>query len=582
MIASRTIPTISGVAQFKLLVNGTELPNTTGLLSVQIHHAINKIPSAILVLLDNSPTGEPFALSNGDLFLPGNTLEIKVGDAAEQTLAFSGFITTHQMRLRASTGPELHVHARHLLSKATLKRKNMVCVDATDADNISAILQPYLGPVPLSVDATTVSHPEMVQFNATDWDFVLSRARAAGLLLMVQPDAVEVKKPVTSGTATYTLNYGSSLIDLDAEIDGRNQYAGVSAHAWDAAQQTMIQQDGVASVETAGDLSASDIAGAMAAQNLDLVTGGMVPENELKAWADASAQQLQLSKLRGRALIDGLNDFRLGGLVTLAGTSNRFAGNCFISAIGQTYDTANGWKTHLQFGDQPSWWLAEQSNAHTPTASALLPAVPGLQIGMVQALADPMGEGRVQVIIPVLGMSSPGVWARIAQADAGNNRGLFFRPEIGDEVVIGFFNNDPRYPVVLGGLHSSANTPPIAPADDNHQKGLTSRSGITWLIDDDKKELIMTTPGGNKITLSDDAQSILLEDMNGNKIDMKPEGITLQTQGTLTLTANELAVSASSSVAISASSSAELKASGNLSVQASGTLELKGAMVNIN
>jgi Rhs element Vgr protein len=582
MMASRTIPTVSGVAAFKITVNGNLLPNTTAVLSVQIQHAINKIPTATVVILDNSPAAEPFAQSNGDLFLPGATISIAAGDADEQLPIFSGIVVKHQIRLRSSAGPELHVQCKHAVVKATLARKNKVFLNATDSDNITTVLQAYAGDEAVAVDSTAVSHPEMVQFNTTDWDFVVSRAQAAGLLVMIQPDAIEVKKPITSGTATYTINYGSSMIDLDAEIDGRLQYSAVLANAWDPAQQTMVQQAGSANSDSVGDLLASDIAEGMGSQNLDLFAGAALPEQELKAWADASLQQQQLSKVRGKALIDGMSDFRLGGLVTISGASNRFMGNAWISGIGHQYDTSSGWKTHLQFGDNPHSWLEQNPTAHAPMASALLPAVPGLQIGVVVALEDPAGEGRVQVTIPVMGMGTDAIWARMAQADAGDNRGLFFRPEIGDEVVLGFLSNDPRYPVVLGGLHSSAKPPPIAPADANHIKGLVSRSGIAITIDDDKKELVMSTPGGNTITLSDDAQGITLEDMNGNKIEMTPQGIKIETTAKLELVAAQMVLGASGTLGLSASGSAEVKAAGGMKLEASGNLDLKGAIININ
>ena len=40
-------------------------------------------------------------------------------------------------------------------------------------------------------------------------------------------------------------------------------------------------------------------------------------------------------------------------------------------------------------------------------------------------------------------MDEQGVWARVATLDAGNDRGTFFRPEVDDEVVLGFFHDDP-------------------------------------------------------------------------------------------------------------------------------------------
>ena len=90
--------------------------------------------------------------------------------------------------------------------------------------------------------------------------------------------------------------------------------------------------------------------------------------------------------------------------------------------------------------------------------------------------------------------SEEGVWARLATLDAGDGRGTFFRPEIDDEVVVGFLDGDPRFPVVLGQCHSSAKPAPEPAKDDNHVKGYVSRSKLKLTFDDDKKVVVLETP----------------------------------------------------------------------------------------
>jgi uncharacterized protein involved in type VI secretion and phage assembly len=43
--------------------------------------------------------------------------------------------------------------------------------------------------------------------------------------------------------------------------------------------------------------------------------------------------------------------------------------------------------------------------------------------------ADPDGEDRIQVRLPILDAQADGIWARVSSLDAGENRGFFFRPE---------------------------------------------------------------------------------------------------------------------------------------------------------
>ena len=157
----------------------------------------------------------------------------------------------------------------------------------------------------------------------------------------------------------------------------------------------------------------------------------------------------------------------------------------------------------------------------------------GLHIGIVSATADdPNAENRVKVTLPGLPDGSDGLWARLAMPEAGKDRGWYFWPEPGDEVVLGFFNQDPRQPVILGSLFGSKNAPPAAivdASDKNGRRGLVSKKGITiGLVDDDKAQLYLQTPGKNKIVLDDDGELIELSDQHGNKITLDKNGITLK------------------------------------------------------
>jgi uncharacterized protein involved in type VI secretion and phage assembly len=188
----------------------------------------------------------------------------------------------------------------------------------------------------------------------------------------------------------------------------------------------------------------------------------------------------------------------------------------------------------------------------------------------------------VKVKIPFISNDDDGVWARIAQADAGKERGLFFRPEIKDEVLIGFLYDDPRQPVVLGMLNSSALAAPLSPSNDNHQKGYTSREKMRMIFDDEKKEIVFETPGGNTVTISDDKKGIVLKDMNSNKIEMNEKGIKITSLSAIEIkAATDLKVSGLS-IKAEADTNAEIKGMAGAKVESGANLILKGAMVMIN
>ena len=217
----------------------------------------------------------------------------------------------------------------------------------------------------------------------------------------------------------------------------------------------------------------------------------------------------------------------------------------------------------------------------TPSAG-LLPAVSGLQIGVVTKIEGDSGEHRILVKMPVIGTDDEGIRARVATLDAGDKRGSFFRPEIGDEVVVGFLNDDPRHPVVLGMLHSSKKAAPIEGSDDNHEKGFVTRSEMKVIFNDDDVSLNIETPNGNKIFITDKEGSILIEDENSNKMLMSSSGIDIESSADINIKATgDVNIEG---VNVNAKASAQLKAEGSAGAEVSsgGSTTVKGSVVQIN
>ncbi len=170
----------------------------------------------------------------------------------------------------------------------------------------------------------------------------------------------------------------------------------------------------------------------------------------------------------------------------------------------------------------------------------------------------------------------------MATLDAGDERGTVFRPEIGDEVVVGFLDDDANHPVVLGGLHSGAHPAPIAASDDNHEKGLVTRSGMRVVFDDDKSVITIDTPNGNEVVLSEDEGSITVADESGSSVVLGSDGIALESAkdvvikatGDVNIEGVNVNLKASATLAADGSASAELTSSG--------TTTVKGSLVQIN
>ena len=172
-------------------------------------------------------------------------------------------------------------------------------------------------------------------------------------------------------------------------------------------------------------------------------------------------------------------------------------------------------------------------------------------LATVVSLDDPEQRNRVQVRLVAfdgLDRQDAPMWARVVAPFAGSDRGLFFLPDVDDEVLVVFMNGDARFPLILGGLWNGNATSPadIESGGINRYKRIKSRNGVVITMDDQQGQetLQLETPGGQKVTLKDGPGSVTVEDSNGNSIKLESSGITINASAKVTVTASQLAISA--------------------------------------
>ena len=196
--------------------------------------------------------------------------------------------------------------------------------------------------------------------------------------------------------------------------------------------------------------------------------------------------------------------------------------------------------------------------------------IQGVVVGIVTNNQDPDGLGRVKVKFPWLSDVDESTWARIAAPMAGDQRGVYFLPEVEDEVLVAFEHGDVRFPYVLGALWNGKEAPPASNDDGkNNVRIIKSRSGhVIKLNDEDGKETI-------EIVDKSEKNSILIDTANNSIAVTSDKDITLSaSNGTIKLDAQKIEINSSGPTKIAAGSTA--------SVEASATLTVKGATVNIN
>jgi Rhs element Vgr protein len=575
------------VATYKIAVDGTEVDPSFQLLSLSISKELNKVSTASVIFRDGDAALQTFTLSNQEIFIPGKKIEISVGRDGVNKSAFKGLIIKHAIKVKANGNTQLQVECMDAAVKMTIGRKNQYFENAKDSDVFDDLISKY--GIQSDPQTTTLQHKELVQHNITDWDFMLLRAEANGMLVNVDDGVITISKPVIQNEVLQ-INYGSSVLEFEAEIDARYQFKSVNAESWDYSNQQLFKADtSSSSFAEQGNLTAENLADAISPDKFDMHHSGHKLEQELQDWVDGIMLRSRLAKIRGRARFTGFAGIKPGDTVLLSGVGDRFNGKAFVTAVRQ--DIGDGtWETQIQFGLDPRRYAFLHNDMNDAPSAGLVGGIHGLQIGIVVQLeSDPDGQYRIRVRIPVIDSDAQGIWTRVASLDAGNDRGAFFMPEIGDEVIVGFINDDPNDPVVLGMLHSSNKPAPITPQDTNDKKGFTTRSKMHLSFNDDTKTIVIDTPAGNSITIDEQSMKIEIKDQSQNKITMETSGITMESPANINIKAGAvLTLAGGVSLSIGAPS-LSVKADADVSIQgavaklaSSGITEINGSIVKIN
>ncbi|MGB2137144.1 MAG: phage baseplate assembly protein V, partial [Flavobacteriaceae bacterium] len=232
--------------------------------------------------------------------------------------------------------------------------------------------------------------------------------------------------------------------------------------------------------------------------------------------------------------------------------------------------------------------------------SNVIPPITGLHIGEVKKIdKDPDNEYRIKVFIPALKTSGDGLWARLTHFYTSPGAGSFFIPEVKTQVVVSFINNDPRHPVILGGLYTKTTKPYTEIKSKNEKKAFVSKEKLTLEFDDKDKVIVIKTSNKNKITISEKLKGIKVEDQNGNEIKTSRSGISISSKDQIKITSKKaVSITGSKGVTISGKSGKgvsldgskmDVKSKGKVNVKGSGVdlkgsgaINIKGGSVNIN
>jgi uncharacterized protein involved in type VI secretion and phage assembly len=193
----------------------------------------------------------------------------------------------------------------------------------------------------------------------------------------------------------------------------------------------------------------------------------------------------------------------------------------------------------------------------------------GVAVGVVADNRDPEGLGRLRITFKWRENPDKSYWARMAVPMAGKGRGIWFLPEVGDEVLVACDAERIAHPYVIGALWNGKDKPPETNSDGrNDIRKIRSRSGHEIIFDDGAQGRIDIHLSDSKRKVVLDPDGILISDDSGNQIEIKslPGTINIKSNTRLSIQSNVI----------------DIKADASMTLQATGTLTIQGALVKIN
>ena len=520
----------------QILCAGKVLENFVAV-RVEIRRSVQWIPEASIVL--QRPKGskttwwkECSALAAK--CMPGEELTIKEGSLE----VFKGLIVEQSVVFKDK---EFRLLVKHPLQRLVNTLRSQVFQDQDDGQIISGVLKEH--GVSATTSQMTTKHPQMIQWDCSDWQFLQSRLAAYPVWLIPTRDKVECRPPALGGK-THVVKAVSDDPKKEVKVEDAQwrfsndvQSAGVTLQYWDVDQQKLSTAvTGKAKAIGDGAL-ATAIKPLSAKHGLALKQSVWSVNSEAQALADARqlAQVaagiqvwLRVREYAGEGEIT--LKYELGDTLELSGFGSGFSGKGVISMLEHTWVRGN-WTCVVATG-MPL--VQAQDGASLPRNTRPI-------IGVVQPYQkDSRGLNRLPIKIPMLGVEKP-LFARMGSPYASKDMGLCLYPEAYDEVIVTFVDDDPRYPLILGALHNPKNKAPFEPSQDNALKGfqyVSDGKKHSWLFDlkkgafnliNDQNSLAMDATGvvvhgAKKLELTGDQSNLAMDStgivIKGPKIDL--------------------------------------------------------------
>jgi phage protein D/phage baseplate assembly protein gpV len=495
----------------------------------------------------------------------------KIEISAEGTKLCSGRIATVEAELADDAQPTVTVRGYDDSHKLHRNKRTKAYNQVKDSDLASQVASG--AGLQAEADQTSGIHDYILQTNESDYEFLKRRAEAIGYEFFVEGAKVYFKAPGSFRRAVVGVEWGVDLKRFAPRLRTVEQVSQVEVRGWDPKQKREIigrATSPQATAQIGESRKGGDIAKQVWGESKAVVVDKPVAtQAEADTLAKAALNRLSGSFIEAEGMCFGKAGLQPGCQVDVKGLGTRFSGKYRVTAALHTYDKTEGYRTQFTVCGQRNDSVIELVKDKKPHRVGT-----GVVIGVVTNLKDPDDAGRIKVQYPWLGDQIESYWMRVASPSAGENRGLYYLPEVGDEVLIAFEHGDAGSPIVIGSLWNGKNKVPegnsqLVASDGTVKKRIIkSRTGHVIILDDSTDSpgiSIIDKTGNNKLVIDSKSNAMKIE-VGGN--------LDIQIKGSITIKGQSLK--------IEGQTSAEIKAASGLKIDGGAKVDIKGGIINLN
>ena len=461
------------------------------LLSLQVEHALNEIPTAELMLLNGNFADRRYPAFESPNYDIGQAIEVLVryetNEESDQSI-FTGVVTSRHFKVLEGT-PVMMVGMADPAFRLVHAMGTNLYLNKTDKAMIENVLSEQTG-LSLKKAAASLSSFTFDQFVRNQqggWAFIQDRAAAHGLVSNLENGALSILSPSdTSGSLNLEVGI-DEILDVNIEENVENQNREIEVTWWNP---------GKCKAETVKHRNSLAIAGDAKAPLAYYKQFQLTDKKEAEGTLDALVNWQAQNVITGKIQIPGSDNPRVMNKLTLKGLPAAFNGSHTISSVSHHIQDGT-WTTAIGFGLELPAYSTEQLIEGLAERST--------QIEFATALKwqkDPAGLNRIPVNVPALGSET--YWAYVGQVAAGRKQSSFILPEEGEQLMLGFMNSNYNQGVILTSAYFATVHPPSPfKFDAKTPVGLISNSGSKLVINDDKKEVEISTSSSNHVMLND-------------------------------------------------------------------------------